>query len=63
MAGEHVAIDHLLPPSDRLAQIEAAFQKLEDLRLTPVREFLGEDYSFLELGLVRLDMRQRGLLD
>ena len=60
---EHVTIDRLLPPPERLAEIEAAFQKSEDLRLTPVREFLGEDYSFLELALVRLNMRQKGLFD
>ena len=63
MAGEHVTIGHLLPPAERLAEIEAAFQKSEDLRLTPVREFLGEDYPYLELALVRLDMRQRGMFD
>jgi ATP-dependent DNA helicase RecQ len=58
MAGEELDIQHLLPPPERVAKIKAAFQQFEEHYLTPVRELLGEDYSYDELRLVRLWLRQ-----
>ena len=52
-------ITHMLPPSDRFADIADAFRKADsDYRLAPVKELLGEDYSYEELRLVRLRLRQ-----
>ncbi len=60
-AGEELDIDYLMPPAQRLEKIRAAFQKAGSLTfLTPVRESLGEDYSYDELGLVRIYLRQSG---
>ncbi|MCH7606710.1 MAG: DNA helicase RecQ [Chloroflexi bacterium] len=61
-AGEDLDLAHLMPPPERLAKIENTFRQTEETRLAPVREFLGEDYSYKEIALVRISMRQRGLL-
>ena len=62
MVGEGLDLDHLMPPPGRMARIRAAFQETRDERLAPVRELLGEDYSYEELGLARIWLRQRGSL-
>ena len=60
-AGEELDIDYLMPPAKRLAKIRAAFQKAGSLtQLTPVRELLGEEYSYDEIALVRIYLRQTG---
>jgi len=50
----HFDISHLKPAPERLAKIAAAFKKTDGITLTPVRELLGDDYSFDELRLVRI---------
>ena len=57
--GGQVDLGHLMPPEDRRTQIAAAFREMGEARLTPVREFLGEDYTWDELAVVRMDMRQQ----
>ena len=58
-AGEHLDISHILPPADRVARITAAFQEAGGLEyLAPARELLGEEYSYDELALVRIHLRQ-----
>ncbi len=51
----------VLPPSimpaDRVEKITATFRALNTWLLTPVREKLGEDFSFDELRWVRLKMK------
>jgi len=42
-----------LPP-DRLEKIKCAFKKSGDIKLSPVMEILGEDFSYDELRLARL---------
>ncbi|MDP6548625.1 MAG: DNA helicase RecQ [Dehalococcoidia bacterium] len=59
MAGEELDLEHLMPPAERLAKIERAFQKTEGLLLAPVRELLGQKYSYLELNLARIGLRQK----
>ncbi|PKB83322.1 MAG: DNA helicase RecQ [SAR202 cluster bacterium Io17-Chloro-G9] len=63
MEGEALDIDHLLPPPDRVAKIRSAFLRAGSALLAPVRELLGEEFSYEELRLARLGLRQRGLLD
>jgi ATP-dependent DNA helicase RecQ len=60
IAREAPDLDYLMPPPDRMAGIEAAFRQTGDTRLSPVREVLGESYSFEELALVRIGMLHRG---
>ena len=59
-AGEEIDIGYLMPPEERLAKIKAAFQQSGDLiLLAPVRDLLGEEYSYEELRLVRIRLRQK----
>ena len=58
-AGEDLDIDHLMPPPERLAKIKAAFQHSDTPSLFPVRESLGEDFTYEELRLVRMHLRQQ----
>ena len=57
--GGQVDLGHLMPPEDRRTKIAAAFKEMGEARLTPVREFLGDDYTWDELAVVRMDMRQQ----
>jgi len=47
-------ISYLKPAPERLARIMAAFKNADGIALSPVREILGEDYSFDELRLARI---------
>ena len=56
---EAIDITHMLPSSERFANIADAFREADsDFLLAPVKERLGEDYSYEELRLVRLRLRQ-----
>jgi len=57
--GEHLDLDHLMPSPERVSKIQASFLQTEGVLLTPVRELLGEDYSYEELALVRIGMRKK----
>ena len=58
--GEAMDLGYLMPSPDRLESIESAFQQTGDTRLTPVRELLGESYSFDEIDLAKIGLLQRG---
>ena len=58
-AGDELELDHLMPAPDRTAKIRSAFQAAGTPMLSPVRDLLGEGYSYEELRLVRLDLRRR----
>ena len=59
--GDDVNIGYLMPPAERLARIRGAFQKAGSFQfLAPVRDLLGEDYSYDEIRLVRLYLQQTG---
>ena len=55
--GQVIDTRHLVPPN-RYARIKEAFEATGTFRLTPVLESLGSDYSYEELTLVRLALRQ-----
>jgi ATP-dependent DNA helicase RecQ len=57
--GGQIDLGHLMPPGDRRLRIEAAFKEMGEARLTPVMEALGDDYTWDELAVVRMDMRQQ----
>ena len=59
-AGRNVPLEHELPPPDRLARISQAFSQAESWHLTPVRDRLGDDYTYGELRLVRAWLDQQG---
>ena len=56
--GGQVELHHLMPSEERRIKIESAFKEIGEARLTPVRDMLGEDYSWDELAVVRLALRQ-----
>lgn len=57
---EALDLTHLLPSAQRYAHIVEAFHaESDDELLTPIKERLGDDYTFEELRLVRLRLRQR----
>ena len=58
--GESFDITHLLPPQHRYVRMAHALRKTGDGRLKPVADRLGGGYSYEELRLVRLHMRQPG---
>ena len=53
-AGEKIDIDYLRPPVEQFETIKAAFQKSGGTALFPVREMLGEQFSYAELKIARL---------
>jgi ATP-dependent DNA helicase RecQ len=56
-SGETIDIDRLVAP-ERQRVIFDALQQVGDELLKPVKEFLGEEYSYEEIRLVRAVMRQ-----
>ena len=53
-AGKAINLAPLLPPRERRECIEAALHEAGCERLAPVKEILGDDYSYDEIRLVRL---------
>jgi ATP-dependent DNA helicase RecQ len=53
-AGENIDIDYLRPPVEQLEIIKAAFLQSGGTAFFPVREILGEQFSYEELRLARL---------
>ena len=51
-------LGRLMPPPDRVEMIGAALRSHENGLLTPVKEALGDDYSYGEIRLVRLQMER-----
>jgi len=60
MAGEAPDLAYLMPPPDRMGKIKEAFRQTGDTRLAPVRDLLGDDWSYDELALARIGMLQAG---
>lgn len=53
-----IDISYLKPEQNRFETIKAAFEKTNGFLLTPVRELLGEEYSYDELRCVRLFLKK-----
>ncbi len=64
MANQNVTLDleHLLPAAERLSEIEEAFEICGSAFLGPVRESLGTRFTYDELRLMRIYLRQKGRL-
>ena len=65
LAGQSIALDldHLMPAEERLRRIEKAFGVTGSAALRPVLEFLGDDFTYDELRLARVHLRQKGRLE
>ena len=59
-AGETLSLERELPPPERLSRIEQAFADAGSWNLAPVKERLGDDFSYEELRLVRAWLDQQG---
>ena len=55
--GEKIDIDYLRPTVEKLATIKAAFHQSGGSALSPVREMLGEQFSYEELRIARLFLK------
>jgi ATP-dependent DNA helicase RecQ len=61
-SGETLPLERELPAQERLTRIEQAFADAKSWNLTPVRDRLGNDFSYEELRLVRAWLNQPGRL-
>ena len=62
MARETLDLDHLLPPPEYMAKIEAAFLECGSQFLAPVMDHLGGAFAYAELRLARLYLWETGRL-
>lgn len=53
-AGEKINLARIKPKEEKFKIIKAAFEKSGGKKLSPVKEILGEDYSYDELKIARL---------
>jgi ATP-dependent DNA helicase RecQ len=60
-SGISVQFGHLMPAPERRQKIEEAFEATGETMLRPVRDMLGEDYSYAEINLVRAGVYQTQL--
>ena len=60
--GAGVDLEHLMPSAEKLNQIEEAFDAVGGAFLKPVREFLGAEFTYDQLRLARIHLRQQGRL-
>ena len=60
--GAVLDLEHLMPSAEKLDQIEEAFNAVGGAFLKPVREFLGEEFTYNQLRLARIHLRQQGRL-
>ena len=51
-------LESLLPSPDRITTIESALKSNDTGYLTPVKELLGDSYSYEEIRIVRLQMER-----
>ena len=58
-AGETLDIAHLMPSTERFRRIEAEFRRYRAPNLKQVKSSLGEEYSYVEIRLVRLFLAQK----
>ena len=60
--GTAMVLEHAMPGAERMGQIEEAFNVCGSAFLRPVWEFLGDRFTYDELRLARVYLRQEGRL-
>jgi len=53
-ADENFDIEYLRPEKEKFEKIKSAFTRSEGLALSPIKEILGEEYTYDDLKLVRI---------
>jgi len=56
---EKIDLEYLQLPEERFEKIKIAFQQTDDLKLSPVKKILGNNFSFQEIRLARLFIKGR----
>ncbi len=56
-AGAQIDLGYLRPSDENFAKIKAAFEKSGGMSLTPVQKLLGEQFSYEELRIARLFLK------
>ncbi len=51
---DKIDLSYLKPEEERFNEIKLAFAQTGDVKLSPVKEILGDDYSFREIRITRL---------
>lgn len=57
-AGENIDIAYLKPPREKFEKIKTAFEKCGNEKLKPIFELLKEEYSYDEIRLTKLFLKQ-----
>ena len=57
--GSAIDLRHLLP-LDRFEKIRSAFKRTGSTRISPIKDILGDDYSYEESRVVQLCLQQQG---
>ena len=61
-AGLEIDLEPMLPSPERFEAIRRAFDERGGGFLSPVKELLGDKYSYDEIKIVRAFLRQQGKL-
>ena len=61
--GTDMELDHLRPSDARISEIRMALEVCGGEFLRPVREYLGEEFSYDEIRLARIFLRREGELE
>ena len=60
--GMDIDLRPMLPPAEKVGEIKKAFEEMGGKLLKPIKELLGDDYSYDEIKMVRIFLRQQGVL-
>ncbi len=56
--GEQLDLEYLRLPKEELEQIKLAFAQIGDFKLAPVKEILGDSFSYIKIRLARLFLKK-----
>ena len=60
--GMDIDLRPMLPPAEKVGEITRTFEEMGGEFLKPIKELLGDDYSYDEIKMVRIFLRQQGIL-
>ena len=60
--GMDIDLRPMLPPTEKVGEIKRAIGEMGGEPLKPIQELLGDEYSYDEIKMVRIYLRQQGIL-
>ncbi len=60
--GMDIDLRPILPPAEKVGKTTRTFEEMGGEFLKPIKELLGDDYSYDEIKMVRIFLRQQGIL-